>query len=270
MKRTLYLIITLISIAFASRAQTPVNNNTPTLNEKTIVKDSTGKVLEYAYWQLMLRSGNYSLRSTYRSTDTTHVLRRLTAEEKQRFASMRSQNTPSPASVRVDADAAPAAAPSVNYTTPLGPLPRQSEAFPPGAKLNMLTAKDMAGKRVDNKTVEGKIVVLNFWFIGCPPCRAEIPELNKLVAENSTDPDITFIAVSLDKSWEVNDFVKKTPFNYRQVPEAYRFCAGYGVNLFPTNVIIDKKGIIRYSSVGYGDNYIKWMKKTIEDIKNEN
>ena len=211
-----------------------------------------------------MRTGNYLLRSIYQANDTTYTLRHITPEEKARFAAMRPTNAPvAPTGL---ASQAPRFNPDAELTDP----PNPSDAFPLGAKLNMLSAKDMDGKWVDNKAAKGKIVVLNFWFIGCPPCKAEIPELNKLVAENAADPDIIFVAVGLDRRWEINDFIKTHPFNYRQVAEARRYCEGYGIKLYPTNVIIDKKGIIRYSAVGFGQNYMAWMKKTIRDIKSEN
>jgi len=256
--------ILLLFACFAAQAQTSTLPKDILTNEQLVVKDSSGKVLQYKEWRPLILTGNYVIRSIYRAKDTTHTLRHITPEEKARFAAMRPTTPPVP-----PADPGPQA-PQLNPDDEPANQPAPSESFPVGAKLNMLSAKDMDGKWVDNKATKGKIVVLNFWFIGCPPCKAEIPELNKLVAENAADPDIIFIAIGLDRKWEISDFLKTHPFNYRQVAEARRYCEGYGIKLYPTNVIIDKQGIIRYSAVGYGQNYMAWMKKTIRDIKNEN
>lgn len=258
------LTILLLFTCFAAKAQTRPSPKDILTNEQLLVKDSTGKVLKYKEWRPLIATGDYVIRSIYRAKDTTYTLRHITPEEKAKFAAMRTTSPPVPS-----AQPGPQA-PRFNPDDELRNPPTPSESFPVGAKLNMLSAKDMDGKWVDNKAVKGKIVVLNFWFIGCPPCKAEIPELNKLVADNAADPDIIFVAVGLDRRWEINDFIKTHPFNYRQIAEARRYCDGYGIKLYPTNVIIDKQGVIRYSAVGYGRNYMAWMKKTIKDIKNEN
>src|SRR5262249_20333011 len=39
------------------------------------------------------------------------------------------------------------------------------------------------GQKLDLSALKGKVVVLNFWFIDCPPCQAEMPSLNTLVSE---------------------------------------------------------------------------------------
>jgi thiol-disulfide isomerase/thioredoxin len=49
------------------------------------------------------------------------------------------------------------------------------------------------GKRLKLSALKGKVVVLNFWFIGCAPCIAELPALNKLVDEYKGE-DVVFIA----------------------------------------------------------------------------
>jgi thiol-disulfide isomerase/thioredoxin len=251
----------ILFICFSVKAQQPNQPKSILTDEHLLLKDSTGKLLEYKDWKPLILSGDYTIRSRYTATDTTHTLHHLTAEEKQRVANLRAQYAPSGQAQQPSA---------FSQFVNLGPAPRASEAFPIGTKMNMLSGKAMDGLRIDKKTTAGKIVVVNFWFIGCPPCKAEIPELNNLAAENAGNTDIIFVAVGLDKIWEVKDFIKQKPFNYHHITEASRLCQSYGVNLFPTNVIIDKKGIIRYSAVSYTKSYIAWMKKTIEEIRKEN
>jgi hypothetical protein len=107
------------------------------MNEKLIVKDSTGKVLAYNYWRPLVSSGNYLIRST--GKDTTYMLRYMTAVQKERFAKLRGAAGPSPAAEPTS----PPQQPTVN----LGLQPAAADAFPIGYKLNMLTTRDMDGKR---------------------------------------------------------------------------------------------------------------------------
>lgn len=62
-----------------------------------------------------------------------------------------------------------------------------------GCQMPDFEAKTLAGKILSRKSLKGKIVVMNFWFIGCKPCVAELPALNKLV-QHYKAKDIVFIA----------------------------------------------------------------------------
>ena len=60
-----------------------------------------------------------------------------------------------------------------------------------------LNAKSLDGQKVHLKDLRGKLVVLNFWATWCGPCREELPMLVK-TAQASANPDLVFIAVSVD------------------------------------------------------------------------
>ena len=55
--------------------------------------------------------------------------------------------------------------------------------------------------------------MLNFWFIGCKPCVAEIPDLNK-IKEKFKDKDVAFFAVTFDSKKKLEEFVIKKPFDF--------------------------------------------------------
>jgi thiol-disulfide isomerase/thioredoxin len=123
----------------------------------------------------------------------------------------------------------------------------------------------MNGEKLDTKTMAGKVIVLNFWFIGCPPCRAEIPDLNAIASQYKDNKDVLFIAVCLDEAYDIKDFLKTHPFNYRIIDNGRYTANKYGVRLYPTNVIINKEGKIAFSSVSNQPANPYWMKKTIEE-----
>ena len=58
---------------------------------------------------------------------------------------------------------------------------------------------DEAGSRTTLAAFEGSVVVLNFWATWCPPCREEMPSLDRLQAELG-GADLQVVAVSLDRS----------------------------------------------------------------------
>src|ERR687893_223477 len=62
----------------------------------------------------------------------------------------------------------------------------------------------MDGKKFELASLRGKVVVINFWFTGCPPCIEEMPKLNELV-EKFKDKDVVFIAPTWDNEATLND-----------------------------------------------------------------
>lgn len=66
-----------------------------------------------------------------------------------------------------------------------------------GMQMPDFTANDLSGKEYHLSDFKGKVTVLDFWFTGCVPCKAEMPFLEKLADELSGD-DVCFISVSLD------------------------------------------------------------------------
>ncbi len=60
------------------------------------------------------------------------------------------------------------------------------------------TFRDKYGNAVTLADYEGKVVVLNFWATWCPPCRAEMPSIDRLSAEMGGD-DVEILALSTDR-----------------------------------------------------------------------
>lgn len=119
---------------------------------------------------------------------------------------------------------------------------------------------DMNGNNFTLASLKGKIVVLNFWFTTCKPCIVEMPELNE-VKDNFKGKDVVFLAVTFDKKQPVESFLKTHTFNYTIIPEAREFLDLWNANIFPSNIVIDKDGVVRFHQFGYSEN----LKKTLSD-----
>ena len=117
-------------------------------------------------------------------------------------------------------------------------------------------AMDINGKRVSLSGLIGKVVVLNFWFTTCKPCIAEMPNLNEL--KNKYENDVVFLGITFSTQKEVDVFLKKIPFQYDIIPDAKEVCSKWDINAFPTNVIIDRQGIVTFVNVGYDKN-VGWL-----------
>jgi len=104
----------------------------------------------------------------------------------------------------------------------------------------------LGGKPIGADQLAGKVVVLNFWFIGCPGCMDEIPKLNALAAKFPDRDNVIFVAVSPDPPASITDFTKTVPFTYLHANAARDEVARLGVKTYPRNVVIGKDGKIVY------------------------
>lgn len=143
--------------------------------------------------------------------------------------------------------------------------PQESSYFKTGQDFN-LNVSDINGNKLQSKELKGKILVINFWFINCPPCRQEIPELNQLVQDYKDAENVKFIGIALDDRFEIKDFLQKFPFHYQQVANGRTTAQLYGVEAFPTHVIVDAYGKVYFHTTGSPFQLFRWMRITIDEL----
>ena len=110
------------------------------------------------------------------------------------------------------------------------------------------TLKDQYGNTHTLSDYKGKTVFLNFWATWCSPCRAEMPDIQKLYEEFQQE-DVVILGVAApnlgrEKSEEgIKGFLEENGYTYPVVmdTDAEAFQA-YGINSFPTTFMIDKDG----------------------------
>ncbi|QRM89018.1 redoxin domain-containing protein [Lacinutrix sp. WUR7] len=125
--------------------------------------------------------------------------------------------------------------------------------FSPGEKALDFIAKDVHGKSYKLSELKGKVVVLNFWFTKCGPCITEMPQLNAL-ASNFKGKNVVFLALTFNKKAVVNQFLENNTFQYNILADANHVIKMYGVNSYPTSIVINKKGEIVLKELGYRTN----------------
>jgi thiol-disulfide isomerase/thioredoxin len=121
------------------------------------------------------------------------------------------------------------------------------------------------GKILDSEYFKDKIILTNFWFIGCYPCMKEIPELNKIAIDFKDK--VTFLAINKgNSSAQIEYFIKKFPFLYTQTIAKKELFDSLKINLYPTNILYNTKGEVVFKSEGYDENTITSLRKAIEVI----
>jgi thiol-disulfide isomerase/thioredoxin len=125
---------------------------------------------------------------------------------------------------------------------PKPPAPPAAETgVTPGKSAPAFTLEGLAGPAVAVPAA-GKVTVLNFWATWCPPCREELPELDKFARDN---PAVAFYAVDLQEpAAKVRDFLKQNGYSFPVLLDSGGSAAqAYRINAIPTTVVIDKSGL---------------------------
>jgi len=111
--------------------------------------------------------------------------------------------------------------------------------------------KDLSGKELSLSDLKGKKVFLSFWATWCPPCKAEMPEIQKLY-EETKDSNLVIVAVEIGEPLStVNSFIDENKYSFKVLLDSDQSVASkYNVASIPTSYFIDVDGNIISKSIG--------------------
>jgi len=126
---------------------------------------------------------------------------------------------------------------------------RAREPFAPD--FNFVTKEN---ERMNNAALRGKVVLLDFWGTWCPPCRESVPAI-KNVKKKFAGKGFELVGISSDDDEDVwRTFVEAKQMDWHEyIDLSGDVLQAFNIDSFPTYVVVDKDGVIRYRQSGYGD-----------------
>jgi peroxiredoxin len=133
-----------------------------------------------------------------------------------------------------------------------GPGAGVSRGINVGNRAPDFTLEALDGTKVSLKNYRGKVVLINFWATWCPPCRAEIPEIEAAFEARQDDGFVVF-GVNVEEAREtVAPFVDAFEMSYPVLlDESGRLLQTYRAMGLPMSVIIDQDGVIQARHIGF-------------------
>lgn len=108
------------------------------------------------------------------------------------------------------------------------------------------------GEQIALEDLRGKVVVLDFWATWCPPCVDSVPSLRNMHKKFSKEQSFVLIGISSDVEEDVwREFTSRNKMIWPQYRDRdRRIQRAFRVNAFPTYIVIDHEGIVRFQSEG--------------------
>lgn len=144
--------------------------------------------------------------------------------------------------------------------------PSIEEAAPETADYNFILV-DQHGNRKPFSDFKEKVVFINFWATWCPPCIAEMPDINSLYEDQKTQ-GIEFVLISLDDDFQkAKDFVQKKDFAFPIYQLASPLPKVYESSAIPTTYVLSPEGKIVVSKSGMAKYNTRKFRDFLQDLK---
>jgi peroxiredoxin len=142
---------------------------------------------------------------------------------------------------------------------------QDSDVFilPERTKAPEFSLPDLTGKKVDSKSLAGKVAVLSFGATWCSSCTSELKSLENLQARFPEDLVVYFVSLDGRAEKDVKPYFERHGHKLRTLFDPKMTVAReHGVRWLPVTVVRDRKGVIVGRAVGARD----WVGKEALDF----
>lgn len=123
-----------------------------------------------------------------------------------------------------------------------------------GKPIPAFSMTSIAGKKMTNASLKGKVVLLDFWATWCGPCKAASPTVQALHKKYAGKGLVAIGAntfeESIDKKFAAG-YAKEHSYNYTFTFGNDKLANSWGVTGIPFFVLIDQKGVVRWIGRGF-------------------
>jgi peroxiredoxin len=141
--------------------------------------------------------------------------------------------------------------------TPAAPAPHTRASGTPSTGIAVgsvapdVTLLDLTNKRVPLSSLRGSVVVLNFWYVACDPCRYEMPALQKIY-DQEKGQGLVVVGVNIaDDAQTISTFIQQLGISYPIYRDlGQRATLTYQLVATPSSFILDRHGVIRFKILG--------------------
>ncbi|KQC00176.1 TlpA disulfide reductase family protein [Pedobacter sp. Hv1] len=116
------------------------------------------------------------------------------------------------------------------------------------------------GKTVSISAYKGKLILINLFATWCPPCNAELPEMQSKIWDQYKDnKNFALFVFGREEGWDkLIPYKAKKGFTFPILPDLDRsIFSKFAKQAIPRNILIDQHGKIIYQSLGYDENEFK-------------
>ena len=127
---------------------------------------------------------------------------------------------------------------------------------------------DLEGRSWRLADLKGRVTFVNVWSTFCGPCRAELPFVEKLYQQMKDGQDVLVLTLNGDENpGLIEPFMRQKKYTFPVLPALSYLERLDSTVMFPQNWIVDRSGVLRMETRGFGYNGDEWLKNVLRTIE---